>query len=106
MIVKIKNKKSAAPSGVADSSVLSRKTIRYWLFRFATEANGGEKAVEAPTGLKEYFEGLTWFQGWKSFGITWDVVNDRPLEIKPLRVGLIEAWDKEAEDLAKELPVG
>lgn len=88
-----------------DLSKLKRKQIRYWCFRFKTEALGGDKATSAPDGLREYFENDMWFQDWKSFGITWDVLPDDPLKLCPLKKSLETAWNEAALSGARDLPV-
>lgn len=91
---------------MVDLTKLNRKTVRYFCFRFSTEANGGAKSEGAPDGLREHFEKLAWFQGWKNFGSTWDVVHSSPLEIVPLTNSLVSSWDNDATSNAKEFPSG
>ena len=85
-------------------SNLNRKQIRYSCFRLATEANGGAVAEGLPEGLKEHFEELPWFSGWKNYGITWDVSAETPLTMIPLKLSLEKAWEMEALGFSRELP--
>ena len=48
---------------------LPRRKIRYWLYRFRTEATGGAKATNAPRGMKVHFESKPYFDGWDGFRI-------------------------------------
>lgn len=89
-----------------DLKKLSRKDVRYWLFRFMTEAFGGAKATGAPSGLKAHFESLKWCQPWAEFSIKWDVDPDSPLDIVPLTADPQDAWNEELALAAKELPKG
>jgi hypothetical protein len=83
---------------------LPRREIRYWCFRLSTEALGGAPSTGIPDGLKEYFEALPWFSSWENFGITWDVKDDKPLEIIPLKQSLEKSWNAELAHLARDLP--
>lgn len=86
---------------------MNRRQVRYWLFRFKTEEEGGCEASESPEGLREAFECLPSFKfagGWKSFGVTWDVQEEDPFEIMPLDESLWDAWHKHCESAAKEFP--
>lgn len=60
-----------------------RKEIRYKLFRLKTEAEGGAKAPEMDKGFKKSFEAQKKFQGWMSFGVTWDIGGRTPNEENP-----------------------
>jgi hypothetical protein len=84
---------------------LSRRTVRYWCFRFATEIAGGDSAVDAPDGLRDHFEALRWFSGWRTFAVTWDVADHDHLDIMPLHRSLEAAWDEVIRAEAKDLPV-
>ena len=83
---------------------LSTGKIRYWLFRFRTEATGGPPALGAPDGLRGHFEALEWFSEWPLFGVTWDVHEARPLDIRPIKESLDAGWNLEAA--ATEIPGG
>lgn len=50
-----------------------RRKIRYWLFRFRTEATGGAPSNGAPADLRAYFEKMDGFRGWKGFAVSWDI---------------------------------
>jgi len=85
--------------------LLLRKRIRYTLFRLQTEAEGGEKA-KPPAGFKTFYKKQTWFDGWDSFGITWDVGDplnpesrgsDSPFEAVPRYLSVNEEWDEVIE---------
>ena len=52
---------------------MNRKDIRYLLFRIKTEAEGGVETPPLPAGFIKSFETQIKFQGWLSFGVTWDV---------------------------------
>ena len=97
------SKSRSAPA--APLQDLPRRVVRYWCFRFATEAAGGATAADAPEGLKEHFEALRWFPGWLTFAVKWDVAAADPLDIRPLRRSLEAAWDDVVKAEAKEIPV-
>lgn len=82
------------------------RQVRYWCFRFKTEEAGGNKAEGAPKGLRKHFEGQEDFTGWDQFNESkgWDVKKDSPLEMKPLRFGSDELWDRELNRTARPLP--
>ena len=82
---------------------LTKRQIRYWCFRFRTEAEGGAPADGAPEGLKEHFEGLEWFSSWLEFSIVWDVKEDSPLEMVRLKENAEKEWEKIVAANAKEL---
>jgi hypothetical protein len=86
---------------------LKPRDIRYWCCRLHTESTGGSNAVDDPnfpTGVKEHFEKLPWFPGWTKYSITWDVNPDNPLDMIPLKISLVDAWNQEIFGLAKDLP--
>ena len=85
---------------------LTKRKIRYWLFRFKTEHSGGNSAEGYPEGLKEHFELNEDFLGWDLFNESkgWDVKTNSPLETKPLRFGSDELWNKELKKNLRELP--
>lgn len=90
----------------ADFKELKRRKIRYWLFRFATEAGKGAKAKGAPAGLRMHFEENPAFVlagGWAQFGVKWDV-DDAGLSIIALEQSLEEKWNEHLEGAAKDLP--
>jgi len=89
-------------------SVGGRRQLRYWCFRFCSEADGGNKATGAPSGLKKAVESLPSFKfcskGWSDFGVRWDWSEESPFEIIPLEESLLDAWHEECRKNAKELP--
>ena len=91
-----------------DLKQLTKKQVRYWCFRFKNEFEGGCDANDAPEGLKEYFETHDYFLGWDKFNgsLGWDVNFNSPLDIVPLKVGGMEAWNKELSKNAIDLPSG
>ena len=52
---------------------LSRSKVRYWCFRFRKEIVDGTDSNGAPAGLREHFEKLPGFTGWKEFAVSWDL---------------------------------
>lgn len=86
-------------------SSLPRRKIRYWLFRFQTEATVEDApATGAPEGLREFYEEQEWFGGWADFSVKWDISEDQSHRIVPLRASLVSTWDEEAYAEARELP--
>jgi len=83
---------------------LSRRQIRYWCFRFKTEAEGGPPATGAPRGLRQRLEGEDAFEGWRKFAITWDVDEDEPLVVIPRNFSVWEDWDRTLRRVVKPLP--
>jgi hypothetical protein len=65
---------------------LSRRKLRYWLFRFRTEALQSVPTNGAPSGLKNHFERLPEFTDWKDFAVKWDVPEGDALEPVPLEI--------------------
>jgi len=83
---------------------MTRRQLRYWLFRFKTETEeDGVSAEGSPEGLREKFEDMEWFQGWANFGITWDVHLEDFHRIIPLKKSLAEQWDEILEKTVPEL---
>lgn len=89
---------------MANLSNLSKRQVRYWCFRFKTEADGIRSADGAPEGLKNYFESLEWFTSWKDFTVTWDVVESSPLKMRRLKRSAEEEWNDVLAENARELP--
>lgn len=83
---------------------LTRRKLRYWCFRFHTEATGGASADEAPPGLREEVEAHPHFGGWDQFGVSWDFDPDDHTRIVPLRHSLLEQWNTQAWASARDLP--
>ena len=83
---------------------LGRRKVRYWCFRFRTEAEGGPLADEAPQGVREHFESLDWFKGWATFNVEWDVHDTDYGRIVPLDRNPLDVWNAEAYGNAKLIP--
>jgi len=83
---------------------LPRRKVRYWLFRFRTEAEGGPKATGAPRGMRKYFEEQEGFGGWIDFAVTWDVNPEEPLQIVPRRFSVWEEWDATLNMVLRDMP--
>ena len=73
---------------------LTRRKVRYWCFRFHTEAIDGVDSSDAPEGLKEKFEEMEWFQGWDKFGVSWDISEEDNFRIVPRKTSIHQDWDK------------
>jgi len=83
---------------------MTRRQIRYWLFRFRTETEeNGASAEGSPEGLREKFEDMEWFQNWENFGITWDVHDEDFFRIVPLKQSLSDQWNRVLEEKVPEL---
>ncbi len=83
---------------------LSRRQVRYWLFRFRTEKEGGAKATGAPRGLRKRFEGQPEFDGWAKFGMTWDVAEGDYFKAVPRKYTIHEEWNATLRRLVIDLP--
>lgn len=90
---------------------LTRRNIRYILFRLQTEAAGGAKAKEEKTGImklvgkiREHFEEQEDFGGWEKFAKTWDVDEKSPLVATKRNSSIQTEWNKILKAEAKELP--
>lgn len=87
-----------------DLENMLKRQVRYWCFRFRTETEeDGATADDAPKGLRERFEEMEWFQGWSKFGITWDVHDEDPFRIIPLKISLQDQWNAVIEKKVPEL---
>jgi len=88
--------------------MLQKKQIRYWCFRFKTEVEGGAPAEGAPSGLREHFEGNSFFnlvKGWVGFASEWDIeMKDGNPEIKPIDKSIWKDWDEHCKSIAKSIP--
>jgi len=82
---------------------LTRRQVRYWLFRFRTAEDGGAPAEGAPVGLRARFEKHPHFSNWHNFGVTWDVGSD-PYVLVPLKYSLEQQWNTEAMASARPYP--
>lgn len=86
---------------------LSRKQVRYWLFRKQNEVNGGSKAKGAPKGLFGRFEDQAVFQlagGYKNFGVTWDIDRSDKFTIVARSKSIQDEWNDHLEQFAKPIP--
>ena len=84
---------------------LTRRQVRYWLFRKFNEANGGASSEGAPSELINSFEGMAAFSfcgGWASFGNKWDISTEEPWGIVPLEKSLLAQWNEYCEKNARE----
>ena len=62
---------------------MTRKQIRYLLFRLKTQTESGVETPKLPKGFRKSFTTQKKFQGWTSFGVTWDVGGRIPNEDNP-----------------------
>jgi len=69
------------------------KKVRYWCFRYRTEATGGAKATGAPDDLKEIYEAQDCFDDWENFGINWDLNEFDMTEAVKRLYTMYEEWD-------------
>ena len=69
-----------------------RKAVRYRLSRIQTMVLGGCDAQD-DDGLKEKFEGLPMFGGWRFYKQTWDVSLDDPYTIVHKDFSEQEEWE-------------
>ncbi len=83
---------------------LTKRQLRYWCFRFRSSETSAVDALGAPEGVREYYESLDWFPGWKTFGVTWDLHKDNPFLIVPLKEDPTAKWNADAFLSSKELP--
>lgn len=70
-----------------------RKDVRYKLYRIQTETNGGA-ASQVDEDFKEKFEVQDMFEGWRLFGINWDVSMEDPYRVVHRVKSLSEEWDE------------
>jgi hypothetical protein len=90
--------------------MLTLTEMRYWCYRFKTEADGGASSKGAPEGLKEAFEESVAFQrtsGWKLFADQWDLHENAFGEptIIPRDQSIWDEWIDECKTLAGKLPM-
>ena len=86
---------------------MTRKQVRYWLFRKKNELNGGVKAKGAPKGLFDKFEEQTVFQlagGYTTFADTWDLDVSDKFKIVARTQSIMEEWNAHLEQVAKPIP--
>ncbi|MEA3242324.1 MAG: hypothetical protein U9Q19_02650 [Pseudomonadota bacterium] len=70
-----------------------RKKIRYRLSRIQTAELGGP-AAEDVGNLKEQFEAMPLFGGWRWYGENWDVDLHNPMRVVHRDHSKEEEWDK------------
>ena len=92
---------------------LTRREVRYWLFRFGTEARGDAKANGAPPGLKAHFEEqmddlnirfLNKKDFWDNFAKKWDVDEDDYWSVVPSKFSVWDEWEAVLRQVAPVLP--
>ena len=84
-----------------------RRVVRYWCYRFLTEATGGAEATGAPRGLRKHFERAPFFRaagGWRKFATAWDVDRTDPLEMVPRTKSVWDEWDEKLVGTVPLLP--
>lgn len=100
---------------------MTRKQIRYLLFRLKTQTDEGLDTPKLNKGFKKSFESQKKFQGWSSFGVTWDVggrilnddnpihdttsIEESPWTIVLRDKSLDEAWNDVLRKVVPELPI-
>ena len=76
------------------SKELTKRQIRYLLFRLRTEELGGAKApTKFPRGFKKTFTDQSKFRGWVGFSVSWDVDDDSPWTIVFREKSIEEEWN-------------
>ena len=92
---------------------LTRREVRYWLFRFGTEARGEAKANNAPSGLKAHFEEqmedldirfLNKKDFWENFAKKWDVGEEDYWTVRSRTFSVWEEWEAVLRKVAPVLP--
>lgn len=73
-----------------------RREVRYKLYRLRTEAVGGP-AAEVDIKFIKQFEADPLFDGWKFFGLTWDVAADDPYRCVHRDKSNTQEWDELVE---------
>jgi len=88
-------------------SDLPRKEVRYWLFRFRKEEIDSIPSNGSPKGLKEHFENLKGFKGWKYFAVRWDLPPGEPSDIVPLEMvdRKFSVWEEWQATMRSEVKV-
>lgn len=87
-----------------DFKGLSRRQLRYWCFRYRTEAEGGAPSTGAPRGLREHYESQGAFRGWPEFGGAWDVDQKDPFLAVLRQFTVWEEWDATLRRVAVPFP--
>lgn len=70
----------------------ARREVRYRLARIQTMVLGGPDA-EDTENLKEQFEAMPLFSGWRWYGINWDVDLFDPYQIISREHSQVEEWE-------------
>lgn len=86
---------------------LTRRKVRYWLFRKQKELVGGPKATGAPRGLFKRFEEDAVFQlagGYPAFADNWDLDASDKFKIVPRDISVQDEWAEHLETAVKDLP--
>lgn len=88
---------------------LTRRQVRYICFRLKTAATGGESAsgdgfLEHADEIKDHFESQDDFDGWKQFGVTWDVGEKAHLVAVILKQSHASTWNRILKKEAKPFP--
>ena len=86
---------------------LSRRKLRYWLFRFRTEALQSVSSNGAPAGMKEFFENLPRFTNWTEFAVRWDVPPGDPRQPVPMQIisRKFSVWEEWQATMRQEVSV-
>ena len=90
---------------------LTRKQVRYHLYRLKNEALGGSSTEDCKSIVKpllKFFKELQWFDilgGIEQFSIKWDVSEHDPLAMAPRDRSVLAEWHDELEPLINDLPV-
>ena len=80
-----------SPEGMAMRA--SRKEVRYHLYRCRTDAEG-KASADVGADFRAKFESQTYFDGWRFFGVTWDVAFDDPYRIVHKDKSEQAEWDE------------
>lgn len=89
---------------------LSRRKIRYWLFRAKKkEADGTPLGDDAPPGFRQEVEAMDGFTGWAYFAegapFGWDVSYEEPYVLVARNHSVNDEWNAELARTVKPLPV-
>jgi hypothetical protein len=83
---------------------LTRRKLRYWLFRFRNEAEGGCIVEDAPYGLRVEFQAEKFFDmsgGWAGFCVKWDVEEELPFAMVPTDSDMWQDWEDHCDRVAE-----
>jgi hypothetical protein len=90
-------------SGLSNKDRELRHKTRYSCFRRQTEEDGGNKADKEHHKLTKPLEKMEGFDGWKNFGITWDISTPDPLVIVRRKWSIHQEWSQTMERVAVPL---